>query len=174
MVSVIVAPGFTRDQTVAPLLARSARILKIISNITYLLALPILLIITKSSKSATQSILHTLFLPHPLKASFGARPTPGSSSSDEVDTRVVEGGKLYRDCAPVVLPGTAEIEILGVEGIGRGVWEYFEAGLKVWEEQEAVDFRAREELAAASDKGKGKEMATEAEQVYAEVKSKTD
>lgn len=55
-----------------------------------------------------------------------------------MDTRVLQGGRLYRDNAPVVLPAGAETALLGQEGVGRAVWEYFEERLKKWEEEEKV------------------------------------
>ncbi len=80
-------------------------------------------------------MLYTLFLPHPhkiLPAFDGAtKPRQGA------DRRTIEGGMLYRDYAVVRLPGGAEGTIMDSEGIGRAVWEYFEAGIKRWEEEEA-------------------------------------
>lgn len=100
---------------------------------SYIFALPFLLILTKSSRAAIQSILHTLFLPHPLKTRATSDATIG-----------IIGGKLYRDCSAVVLPARGEIDLLDQESVGRGVWEYLEDGVKAWEEKEKIEFAAFE------------------------------
>ena len=96
------------------------------------------MILTKSTSFAADSVLYTLFLPHPHKIfpAFDGATKP-LSQFQEADQRTIEGGVLYRDYAVVRLPGGAEEAIMDSEGIGRAVWEYFEAGIKRWEEEEA-------------------------------------
>jgi hypothetical protein len=106
----------------------------------YIIIFPFLLIITKSTRAATQSILYALFLPHPRKVNpaLSVKSETGDSAKHQnVDGRVIEGGMLYRDCAVVALPGRSEREILEREDVGRAVWEYLEEGVKRWEEDEA-------------------------------------
>ena len=87
---------------------------------------------------------------------------PGTNNTD-TDRRVIDGGKLYRDCAVVVLPGRGELDLLDQESVGRGVWEHLEKGIKIWEEDET---QALKELAKELEKernkaqGKGKEKQT--------------
>lgn len=97
-----------------------------------------MIILTKSTSFAAESVLYTLFLPHPRKILPVLDGTiKPRSKSEEVDRRTIEGGKLYRDYAVVRLPGDAEEVILDNEGIGRAVWEYLEAGIRRWEKEEA-------------------------------------
>jgi len=98
---------------------------------------PFLRLLTKSTSSAMQSVLHVLFLPTPFKSS--ARQ--GTDAPEEV----LKAGALYRECAVVNLripsPATADNadaevpddgEFGGVH-LGQAVWESFEGALKEWE-----------------------------------------
>jgi len=98
---------------------------------------PFLRLLTKSTTSAVQSVLHVLFLPTPFKST----PRQGTDAPEEV----LKAGALYRECAVVNLripsPATADAgdaqipddgELGGVH-LGQAVWEGFEAALKEWE-----------------------------------------
>ncbi|KAF9513780.1 hypothetical protein BS47DRAFT_1295770 [Hydnum rufescens UP504] len=139
IISVVVSPGFTMGETVTPLLASVGHTRYGFLNLLhyYIIIFPFLVIITKSTRAATQSILYALFLPHPRKVNPALSETGDSAKHQNVDGRVIEGGMLYRDCAVVALPGRSEREILEREDVGRAVWEYLEEGVKRWEEDEA-------------------------------------
>lgn len=98
---------------------------------------PFLRLLTKSTTSAVQSVLHVLFLPTPFKSA----PRQGTDAPEEV----LKAGALYRECAVVNLripsPATADAgdaqipddgELGGVH-LGQAVWEGFESALKEWE-----------------------------------------
>lgn len=98
---------------------------------------PFLRLLTKSTTSAIQSVLHVLFLPTPFKSN--ARQ--GTDAPEEV----LKAGALYRECAVVNLriqsPATADAadaqvpddgELGGVH-LGQAVWEGLEGALKEWE-----------------------------------------
>lgn len=94
-------------------------------------------LLTKSTTSAVQSVLHVLFLPTPFKST----PRQGTDAPEEV----LKAGALYRECAVVNLripsPTTAdasELQVpddgeLGGVHLGQAVWEGFEGALKEWE-----------------------------------------
>lgn len=88
----------------------------------------------------------------------GERDKP-QGEGDKEDKRVVDPGKLYRDCDVVVLPGRGEPEILEREDVGRAVWEYLEAGVKRWEEEEVKLLAevVKEDAGSNKEKGKAKE-----------------
>jgi len=51
-----------------------------------------------------------------------------------------------------MLPAGAQENLVERDDIGRAVWEYFETGLKTWEEEE----KAQAAAAAEGDKGKAR------------------
>ncbi|KAG1740821.1 uncharacterized protein EDB91DRAFT_1131628 [Suillus paluster] len=135
IVAVSVCPGLTRSDTIAPLLsAVRGRDQSTFGFVLYILLQPLLRLLTKSTASAVQSILHVLFLPTPFKST--ARQ--GTDNPEEV----LKAGALYRECAVVNLripsPATADAEVpddgeLGGVHLGQAVWESFEGALKEWE-----------------------------------------
>jgi len=138
--SIVVSPGFTVPEVGGLLLYRFSksssfplRLIRVI--VYYVLIYPIIIIFTKSTSFAAESVLYTLFLPHSHKISPAFEGA--ARQIQEADRRTIEGGMLYRDYAVVRLPGDAEETIMNSEGIGRAVWEYFEAGVKRWEKEEA-------------------------------------
>ncbi|KIJ66152.1 hypothetical protein HYDPIDRAFT_27339 [Hydnomerulius pinastri MD-312] len=144
IVSVSVCPGISRADTIAPLLGadRTHGRRSILGTVIYVVAQPLLRLLTKSQPSAVQSILHVLFLPTPFKSSERA------SAAEEV----LKAGALYRECAVVNLriptpddapsgsapedkkdaPIPDDRELGGVH-LGQSVWESFEVALKEWE-----------------------------------------
>jgi hypothetical protein len=68
---------------------------------SYILFYPILLILTRSSTTSLQSVLHVLFLPTPFKSltnpSSGPSPTPSKQNREEI----LKPGALYADCSIV-------------------------------------------------------------------------
>ena len=114
------------------------------------------MITTKSASAASQTVLHTLFLPHPIKSiTVPPSTTPTTSSSDTVSSKTnsdavfLQGGQLYRDNKAVILPAGAQGDLVESEGVGGAVWELFEAGLKKWEE-EGVQLEKVKTAAAAA------------------------
>ncbi|KAL5512532.1 hypothetical protein ACEPAG_3185 [Sanghuangporus baumii] len=156
IVSVSVSPGFSRHDTVAPLLRAKlgTRESSLIGFVAYLLLLPLLHILTKTPSHAVQSVLHALFLPTPFK--FASMPA-NQESKDVVDARpseeVLKPGALYADCSVVSLDLRDRIQLpgpddkqgepsqaklvddgeYGGEALGRFVWESFEESLKARE-----------------------------------------
>ncbi|KAG2046054.1 hypothetical protein BDR06DRAFT_923103 [Suillus hirtellus] len=138
IVAVSVCPGLSRSDTIAPLLnAVRGRNQSIFGIVVYMLLQPFLRLLTKSTTSAIQSVLHVLFLPTPFKSN--ARQ--GTDAPEEV----LKAGALYRECAVVNLriqsPATADAadaqvpddgELGGVY-LGQAVWEGLEGALKEWE-----------------------------------------
>jgi hypothetical protein len=138
IVAVSVCPGLSRSDTIAPLLnAVRGRNQSMLGIVLYILLQPFLRLLTKSTSSAMQSVLHVLFLPTPFKSN--ARQ--GTDAPEEV----LKAGALYRECAVVNLripsPATADNadaevpddgEFGGVH-LGQAVWESFEGALKEWE-----------------------------------------
>ncbi|KAG2118207.1 uncharacterized protein F5147DRAFT_670472 [Suillus discolor] len=128
IVAVSVCPGLSRSDTIAPLL-------NAVRTCFFNLFLRLL---TKSTTSAIQSVLHVLFLPTPFKSN--ARQ--GTDAPEEV----LKAGAVYRECAVVNLripsPATADAadaqvpddgELGGVH-LGQAVWEGLEGALKEWEQ----------------------------------------
>ncbi len=128
----------------------------------YVVLQPILRILTRTSNSALQSVLHALFLPTPFKVRPIVNPAGTAEGTDALPEEVLKPGALYSDCAvvqltlpPVVVAdtddhgagggkagedGTGGVRIpddgeLGGELAGRLVWEAFEERLKVWEKE---------------------------------------
>lgn len=148
IVAVSVCPGISRTDTVATLLKARRSILGTVmcvassyfpamsnSGFSYVVAWPLLRLLTKSQTATVQSILHVLFLPTPFKNTHFAE-----NASEEV----LKAGALYRECAVVQvrIPGTPsesedgampdDRELGGVH-LGQSVWEAFEVALKEWE-----------------------------------------
>jgi hypothetical protein len=126
----------------------------------YIILQPVLRILTKSSASAIQSVLHVLFLPTPFKMLSHVSKSTGETKEGNRTSSVelLKPGALYSDCAVVhlkmkppeprpsakekgkgsdvqdndelSLPDDGE---LGGELAGRLVWEAFEEALKTWE-----------------------------------------
>ena len=127
------------------------------------------MITTKSASAASQTVLHTLFLPHPIKSiSVPPSTTPTTSSSDTVSSKTnsdavfLQGGQLYRDNKVVILPAGAQDNLVESEGVGGAVWELFEAGLKKWEEEgvQLEKVKTAAAAAAATREGDTKEKAS--------------
>ncbi|KAF8342747.1 uncharacterized protein EI90DRAFT_3115297 [Cantharellus anzutake] len=143
ILSITVSPGFIAREAGDPLLSRFWNsplsplwLMRVI--LYYVLVYPIVVILTKSTFFAVESILYMVFLPHPRKMLPAVDDAVGAHSNREGDAdRTVEGGKLYRDYTVVRLPGGAEESIMDNEGIGRAVWEHLEAGVQRWETEEA-------------------------------------
>ena len=110
---------------------------------SYVVAQPLLRVLTKSQTATVQSILHVLFLPTPFKSSSTSAVT---TSAEEV----LKAGALYRECAvtqvriptPDGAPSGSEEQKdgqmpddkdLGGVHLGQSVWESFEVALKEWE-----------------------------------------
>ncbi|KAG0694949.1 hypothetical protein DFH29DRAFT_1005895 [Suillus ampliporus] len=138
IVAISVCPGLTRSDTIAPLLnAVRGRDQSTFGIVLYMLLQPLLRLLTKSTTSAVQSVLHVLFLPTPFKSTAHQ----GTDAPEEV----LKAGALYRECAVVNLripsPATADAadaqvpddgELGGVH-LGQAVWEGLEGALKEWE-----------------------------------------
>ncbi|KAI0363999.1 hypothetical protein BV20DRAFT_911588, partial [Pilatotrama ljubarskyi] len=117
IISVSACPGISRKDTVAPLLGANERAW----SLPYLVLFLPLMLVTKSSESALQTLLHVLFLPTPLKraqAKVNAaadeekkaeaeRAASKPAEEQEAEPRrtgnveVLKPGALYRECAIV-------------------------------------------------------------------------
>lgn len=125
IISVSACPGISRRDTIAPFLGTGERGW----SLAYLVFLLPLLLFTKSSESALQTLLHVLFLPTPLKRAQlkvdaaadeelrKAQASPPEEDSADADARagaqraatmtrisnveVLKPGALYRECAAV-------------------------------------------------------------------------
>lgn len=138
IVAVSVCPGLSRSDTIAPLLsAVRGQNQSIFGIVLYMLLQPFLRLLTKSTTSAIQSVLHVLFLPTPFKSN--------ARQATDAPEEVLKAGALYRECAVVNLrirsPATADAadaqvpddgELGGVH-LGQAVWEGLEGALKEWE-----------------------------------------
>ena len=60
-----------------------------------------------------------------------------------------------------MLPAGAQENLVERDDVGRAVWEYFEAGLKTWEEEEKARLE-KVKVAAVAKGDKGKARAQEA------------
>lgn len=138
IVAVCVCPGLSRSDTIAPLLnVVRGRDQSVFGIVLYMLLQPLLRLLTKSTTSAMQSVLHVLFLPTPFKSN--ARQ--GTDTPEEV----LKAGALYRECAVVnlripspVMADAANEQVpddgeLGGVHLGQAVWEDLEGALKEWE-----------------------------------------
>ncbi|KAJ7107904.1 hypothetical protein C8R44DRAFT_680648 [Mycena epipterygia] len=110
IVAVTVSPGISRVETVAPLLNADwvAPQSSYLGVVLYLLLYPLLVIFTKSSKAAIQSILHVLFLPTPFKvlSQAGGKAATDANARSKADAEpeeVLKPGVLYSECAVVKL-----------------------------------------------------------------------
>ncbi|KAF9055932.1 hypothetical protein BJ165DRAFT_459711 [Panaeolus papilionaceus] len=115
IVAVTVCPGFSRVDTVAPLLNAdwaSRHGCSKLGVFIYLLLHPLLRIFSKTPKSAIQTILHALCLPTPFKilsqttvnpAEKKEAPSPIETSQLDMPVEVLRPGALYRECAMVRL-----------------------------------------------------------------------
>ncbi|KAI5116775.1 hypothetical protein M0805_008730 [Coniferiporia weirii] len=164
IVAVSVSPGFSRHDTIAPLLRanHASPEFSLIGLITYILLQPILRIFAKAPSHAVQSILHALFLPTPFKRATKpvSETTKKDQTDDELPEEVLKPGALYSDCSivrvdlqgrvqrlegPDEKPGDtsmaelADDEEYGGEALGRLVWETFEEALKVRERDAAEE-----------------------------------
>ncbi|KAA1476534.1 hypothetical protein DENSPDRAFT_807343 [Dentipellis sp. KUC8613] len=167
IVAVSVSPGMSRADVVAPLLGADTGAWGEVSwrgLALYVLLYPLLRLLTKTSFSAMQAVLHALFLPTPFKY-LAAATTPESTDADDRarDAEVLKPGALYAECAVVrvrVAPAPAPPETdsepqpqagksnaeprkqrvddgeMGGEVLGTMVWEEYERELKAWEAAE--------------------------------------
>ncbi|KAH7334949.1 hypothetical protein B0J17DRAFT_95721 [Rhizoctonia solani] len=164
--AVTVAPGFSRVQTVGPYLraSRESEGYRTIGVFIYVLLYPVIYLFAKHSLGAAQTVLYTLFAPTTRSRLNEAEPKAKDDIKDYTKAELVarvQGGLLYRECAPTQLPGRG-IALCEAEGIGRAVWEEMERGVEVWErsEGEVLKELAKEvEKEARDAKGKGKETA---------------
>jgi len=147
IITVAVAPGFSRAETIAPAMRASGISggFSMIGFISYLFILPFLLFTTKNTTAAIQSIIYALFLPHPARI---RRSEEGKEGNETVE--VIEGGRLYRDVEAVTLPGIGEV-LVGREDVGRAVWEDLEKRLETWIKDEETIIQDEKDV------GKGKE-----------------
>jgi hypothetical protein len=104
-----------------------------------MLIAPLLYLTTKSPKSSIQSVLHALFLPTPFKVLSAE-----SNDNSTTQTELLKPGALYANCATIKLDVPIPDHDLkeddgeyGGEMAGRLVWEAYEAGLKLWEKDNA-------------------------------------
>lgn len=155
IVAVSVCPGISRSDIIAPLFnAGGFRRRSTGGLILYLVLQPLLRILTKSSTSAVQSVLHVLFLPTPFKGIAQSSSAGTRTSGGDTVQEVLKAGALYRECAVVniripVLENASpssdqgdpkdtvmvdDRELGGIH-LGQAVWEVFEADLKEWEKQ---------------------------------------
>ena len=171
IVSIAVSPGFSRTATFEPLLRprNTGKYTSILGSLLcdiiysacyvkvlilrfsrYFMIFPILLLLAKSASAASQTALYVLYL-------------PSLHKTVEKGDQAVEGGRLYRDCALVSLPGKGDM-VLGDEGIGRAVWEEFERGVEKWEKEwkeQHEENKATPEAHSSFDTGgKGKAKAS--------------
>ncbi|CUA68384.1 hypothetical protein RSOLAG22IIIB_13723 [Rhizoctonia solani] len=161
-----VAPGFSRAQTVGPYLRarRESEGYSAIGFFIYVILYPIICLFAKHSPGAAQTVLYTLFAPTPRSRVSETETKAKDNVKDDTKAEAiprVQGGLLYRECAPTQLPGRG-VALVETEGIGRAVWEEMERGVGVWErsEGEVLKELAQEvEREAKDTKGKGKETA---------------
>ncbi|KAI1790381.1 hypothetical protein LXA43DRAFT_891085 [Ganoderma leucocontextum] len=119
ILAVSACPGISRRDTIAPLLGTGERGW----SLAYIVLFLPLVLLTKTSESALQTVLHSLFLPTPLKraqlkvdaaaddevrkAQAQATPAEGSESGKGrgpariANVEVLKPGALYRECAVV-------------------------------------------------------------------------
>ncbi|KAF8320394.1 hypothetical protein DL93DRAFT_1839095 [Clavulina sp. PMI_390] len=115
---------------------------RVSSLVLQIVLTPFVFVFTKSARAASQTILHTLFLPHPMKTQLisedapSSASSPSSASTTSKEPPILKPGRLYRDNLPIVLPGNAEGNLIEREDVGRAVWETYEAEVKKWEEEE--------------------------------------
>ncbi|PVG03151.1 hypothetical protein CPB86DRAFT_779499 [Serendipita vermifera] len=130
IIAVAVSPGISRWDTVAPFMraSRASPSFSHLGLLCYILASPLLYLLTKSSEAAVQSVLHALFLPSSIKANISISVSQTTQGGKEES---VQGGALYAECERVQLPGDAE-ERFGGEGTGQSVWEQLEVELSKW------------------------------------------
>ncbi|CAE7206047.1 unnamed protein product, partial [Rhizoctonia solani] len=138
--AVTVAPGFSRVQTVGPYLRarKESEGYSTIGFFIYAISYPIICLFAKHSSGAAQTVLYTLFAPTPRSRVTEAEPKAKDDIKDFIKAEAIpriQGGLLYRECAPTQLPGRG-VALLETEGIGRAVWEEMERGVEVWERSE--------------------------------------
>ncbi|THH20491.1 hypothetical protein EW146_g885 [Bondarzewia mesenterica] len=99
IVAVSVSPGVSRADIIAPLLGAdtSRKGVSLRGMLLYFIMNPLLRIFTKSSFSAIQGVLHTLFLPTPFK--HLAASAPGEPGENHNEEEVLKPGALYTECA---------------------------------------------------------------------------
>jgi len=146
-----VNPGISLSDTVQPLLEPSW-----MGMILYLLLFPIIFLLSKTSFSALQTVLHVLFVPTraKLRASELSLSDPKRAqdpASLEEEIRCLVPGGLYANCGVVrvKLPSvplnsnaekkaekSGEKEEDPSDVLGREVWEMMEREIKEWDESE--------------------------------------
>ncbi|PPR01923.1 hypothetical protein CVT24_001262 [Panaeolus cyanescens] len=115
IVAVTVCPGFSRVDTIAPLLNAdwtSRHGFSKLGVFIYLTLHPFLRIFSKTPTSAIQTVLHALCLPTPFKVLSQTNinskdkkeaPSPIDTSQLDMPIEVLRPGALYRECAMVKL-----------------------------------------------------------------------
>ncbi|QRV98404.1 short chain dehydrogenase [Ceratobasidium sp. AG-Ba] len=146
ILAVSVAPGFSRPQTIGAYLraSRESEDYTRLGVFLYILLFPIIVLFSKSSNGAAQTVLYALFAPT-LRTRITETPEgspaskPKTRSSSQPIPRI-QGGILYRECAPTRIPGRGAA-LMEAEAIGRGVWEEMERGVEIWEKSEGEVLR---------------------------------
>ncbi|KIO33916.1 hypothetical protein M407DRAFT_165707 [Tulasnella calospora MUT 4182] len=152
---VTACPGFGLEESIAPFLGATrdeAGVLQSrLGRALYFIFWPLLFFVSKSAAATSQTPLYTLCVPHHSrlpKPSAEAVPTaepqsssPSSNASakpkrSQEPEPVLAGGGLYRECDMVQLPSERGKRLMEEESVGRAVWEWLEAGVKAWEEEE--------------------------------------
>ncbi|KAG8971356.1 hypothetical protein FRC05_011118 [Tulasnella sp. 425] len=150
---VTVCPGFGLEESIAPFLGATrdeagvlpSRLGSFLYSLLYLL----LFFIAKRPTATSQTPLYTLCVPHRSGArnpSTEPAPSPEPQSSSPTSNTspkpkrpqepVLNGGELYRECEVVQLPSERGKWLMEEESVGRAIWEWFEGGVKVWDEEE--------------------------------------
>ncbi|KAG8875549.1 hypothetical protein FRB97_005018 [Tulasnella sp. 331] len=124
---VTTCPGFSRRETIAPLLGASGK--STLGMLLYMLLYPIIFIFAKSANASAQTPLYTLFMPTAMR-------------SRQEDVPNIKGGNLYRESAVVQLPTQHGMLLMSEESIGRAVWESYEKGVEAWKKREDEEVKA--------------------------------
>ncbi|KAH8110510.1 hypothetical protein DFH11DRAFT_1620114 [Phellopilus nigrolimitatus] len=166
IVAVTVSPGFSRHDTIAPLLRanRTSPEFSILGLLIYILLQPFHRILTKTPSQTIQSVLHVLFLPTPFKSvTMPVSDSSGKNPDDDLlPEEVLKPGALYSNCSIVRVDLQNRVPIpdgsdekhggstnpetkvsddgeYGGETLGRLVWESFEEALKSREKAVAAE-----------------------------------
>ncbi|KAG9050855.1 hypothetical protein FS837_001965 [Tulasnella sp. UAMH 9824] len=172
---VTACPGFGLEESIAPFLGATRNEAGVVQSrfgrFLYYTLWPLLFFIAKLPAATSQTPLYTLCVPHHHKVPKpSAEPVPSaepqfSSPSQSASAKakqsqepepVLTGGGLYRECDMVQLPTERGKWLMEEESVGRAVWEWLEAGVKAWEEEE------KERLGTTDAKQGGQDPSTTA------------